>query len=119
MSVFVWTLLGVLAAWITLSGLLKLTQPKEKLGARFPWMHDAPHGLVWFIGVVEILGAIGLIVPRATGIAPILTPLAAAGLAILMLLATGLHLRRKETAFAMLTTVYGLICVLTAWLALR
>ena len=49
-----------------------------------------------FIGVMELLGAAGLILPAVTGIAPILTPLAAAGLAVMMLLAAPTHLRRKE-----------------------
>src|SRR5690606_30234722 len=66
MNAVVWIVLAVLAADIALSGVLKLTRPKEKLAARFPWIHDQSQATVRFIGVVEVLGAIGLIVPRAT-----------------------------------------------------
>jgi putative oxidoreductase len=53
-------------------------------------------GLVTFIGISELAGAAGLILPLATGIAPVLTTLAALGLATIMLLASIYHLRRKE-----------------------
>jgi uncharacterized membrane protein YphA (DoxX/SURF4 family) len=53
-------------------------------------------GLVTFIGISELAGALGLILPGFTGIAPILAPIAAAGLGVIMLLATGFHLMRKE-----------------------
>jgi hypothetical protein len=52
---------------------MKSTQPKAKLKARLPWVEDFSPNTVRFIGVVELLGAIGLILPAATGIAPILT----------------------------------------------
>ncbi len=54
----------------------------------------AQHGKL--IGVIELLGGLGMILPARTGIAPILTPLAATGLAITMVLAGLVHLRRKE-----------------------
>jgi uncharacterized membrane protein YphA (DoxX/SURF4 family) len=57
---------------------------------------DLSRGLVTFIGISELAGALGVILPGFSGIAPILTPLAAAGLGVIMLLATGLHLKRKE-----------------------
>src|SRR5580693_7555722 len=57
---------------------------------------DLSRGLVTFIGISELAGALGLVLPGFSGIAPILAPLAAVGLGIIMLLATGLHLKRKE-----------------------
>ena len=57
-------------------------------------------GLTTFIGVSELAGGLGLILPQATHTAPLLTPLAALGLAIIMVLAIGFHLRRKEPATA-------------------
>jgi DoxX-like family len=56
---------------------------------------DVPRGLVTFIGICEILGAIGVILPAVTGILPWLTPLAALGLAVIMLLASGFHAMRR------------------------
>jgi hypothetical protein len=58
---------------------------------------DLSRGLVTFIGVSEIAGALGVTLPAFSGIFPILVPIAATGLGIIMLLATGLHLKRKES----------------------
>lgn len=67
------------------------------------------------IGVTELLGTIGLIVPATTGIAPLLTPIAATGLAITMVLAGALHIHRKEPSGLMATAVLFVLCVLVAW----
>lgn len=69
---------------------------KAKTQQGMQWMGAVPKGLLTFIGVAEILGGIGLIVPAATGILPWLTPLAAAALALVMLLAMGFHATRQE-----------------------
>lgn len=68
----------------------------EQIKSRMKWVNDVPRGLVTFIGVCEILGGIGVILPALTGILPWLSPLAAAGLALIMLLAAGFHLLRRE-----------------------
>lgn len=57
---------------------------------------DSTKGLVTFIGIVELLGEIGLILPYAFGIAPILTPIATLGLGVIMILASAFHVKRKE-----------------------
>ncbi len=64
-----------------------------------------PRGLLTFIGVSEMLGGLGVVLPALTGILPWLTPLAAAGPALIMLLAAGFHLRRKEVPQALLNAV--------------
>ena len=68
----------------------------EKAKASLPWVKDSSKGLVTFIGVTELLGGLGLILPYALGIAPILTPIAAFGIVVIMILASGLHAKRKE-----------------------
>jgi uncharacterized membrane protein YphA (DoxX/SURF4 family) len=68
------------------------------------------------IGVLEVLGAIGLIVPAATGIAPILTPVAALGLALVMAAAVLVHVRRKEQFASPL--VLGVLALVVAVLRL-
>ena len=65
---------------------------------RMPWVRAVPRALVTFIGVAELCGSVGLVLPAATGVAPYLTPLAGAGLAIAMLLAAAFHARRGELA---------------------
>jgi uncharacterized membrane protein len=77
-------------------------------------MEDVSQPTVWFIGVMEILGAIGLIVPAATGIAPVLTPIAATGLAVIAVLAAATHVRRNEPSALVIT---GVLLVLTAFIA--
>ena len=114
MNALLWIAQVVLGVLFALSGLVKATQPMEKLIARYPWMGDVSAGLIRFIGVVEILGGIGLIVPRATAIAPVLTPLAATGLAVLTGLGLVMHLRRREPEGVRITAV---LFVLTALLA--
>jgi hypothetical protein len=74
MNVFLWIVQAVLAAMFVLAGIMKSTQPKEKLAPKLPWVQDFSAGTVRFIGVAELLGGLGLILPAATGIAPILTP---------------------------------------------
>lgn len=96
MNVFLWVLQGVLAAMFLMAGVMKATQTKEKLLPKLPWVEDYSTGTVRFIGVMELVGAIGLILPAALDILPILTPLAATGLAITMLLAMNAHRRRRE-----------------------
>jgi hypothetical protein len=68
----------------------------ERAKAQFKWVADVPRSLVTFIGICEILGAIGLILPALTGILPWLIPLAGVGLALIMLLAAVFHLMRRE-----------------------
>src|SRR5919106_5734418 len=93
MNVFLWILQAALAAIFLMSGVLKSTQPKDKLVQRLAWVEDFSPATVRLIGGVELLGSLGLILPAATGIAPVLTPLAASGLALTMALAVATHLR--------------------------
>ena len=114
MNLALWIITVVLAVAFGTAGLLKATQPKEKLAANMGWVNDFSAGTVKFIGVVEILGALGLILPAAFDIAPILTPLAASGLAVTMLLAIGVHARRKEPQLIVVNVV---LLALTAFVA--
>jgi uncharacterized membrane protein len=115
MHVFLWIVQAVLAAAFGMAGAMKSTQPKAKLEPRMPWVEDFSTNTVRFIGVVELLGAIGLVLPAATGIAPILTPLAATGLAIVMMLAAVTHVRRKEPSGVVVNAVLFALAALVAW----
>ncbi|MFI0968443.1 DoxX family protein, partial [Streptomyces sp. NPDC021080] len=70
---------------------------------------------VRFIGIVEFAAALGLILPAATGIAPVLTPLAATGLAVTMILAAVAHARRKEPSAIVFNAVLLVLAALVAW----
>jgi len=96
MNIAIWVIQGILAAMFGMAGVTKSTQPKEKLAEKMPWVNDYSAGTVKLIGISELLGAIGLIVPWATGIVPILTPIAAVALAFVMVLAAIYHFGKKE-----------------------
>lgn len=115
MNVVLWILQIALAAMFGLSGLGKLFQPRARLAAQYPWVTDFSDPVVKLIGIMEVLGALGLILPAATGVLPILTAIAATGLAAMMLLAVLLHVRRKETRGIV---VAGVLLVLAAIVAI-
>ena len=98
MSIALWIVQGLLALAFLLAGLMKSFSPLEKLKKNMAWVGDVPAGLVRFIGIVEILGALGLILPKLTNIVPQLTIAAAIGLVLVMLSAAVFHVRRKESS---------------------
>jgi uncharacterized membrane protein YphA (DoxX/SURF4 family) len=114
-NVFLWILQIALAAMFALAGVMKSTQPKEKLLANLPWVEDFSANTVKFIGVMELLAAIGLILPAVTGIATFLTPLAATGLAVTMMLAAATHARRNEPQGIAVNAVILIVAVVVAW----
>lgn len=115
MNIFLWILQIALAALFAMAGFMKVSQPKEKLLEKQPWAEDFSAGTVKFIGAVELLAAVGLILPAATGILPWLTPLAATGLAVQMVLAANTHRRRKESSAIGFNAVLLVVAVVIAW----
>ncbi|WP_406073386.1 DoxX family protein [Streptomyces virginiae] len=116
MNTTLWVITGVLALIFLAAGLMKISQPREKLAASgMAWTADFSPGVVKTVGAVEVLGAVGLIVPAALGIAPTLTAWAAFGLAATMLGATALHLRRKETTALPVALLLLLLATVVAW----
>ncbi|MBB5866964.1 putative membrane protein YphA (DoxX/SURF4 family) [Allocatelliglobosispora scoriae] len=96
MNIALWIVQILLAVAFIAAGAMKATSPKEKLAPKLPWVNDFSAATVKFVGIAELLGGIGLILPWALDIAPILTPLAASGLALTMVLAAAYHARKKE-----------------------
>ena len=96
MNTFLWIIQGMLAAVFMMTGIMKLVQKKEAVVDKMGFVEDFSQQQVYGIGILEIMGAIGVILPWATGILPWLTPLAAVGLALTMVGAFLTHLRRKE-----------------------
>jgi uncharacterized membrane protein YphA (DoxX/SURF4 family) len=116
MNVVLWILAGLLAAFFLAAGLGKVSQSKEKLGANpnMAWSKDFSAGTLKLIGTAELLGAVGVILPAILGIAEILVPLAATGLAIIMAGAIVVHGRRKEFKVIPLNTVILIIALVVA-----
>lgn len=96
MNIALWVLQILLALVFLVAGVPKATQPIPTLSKRIPWTKEAPEWFVRFIGVAEILGAVGLILPALTGILPWLTIAAAIGLALAMVSAIIFHFMRGE-----------------------
>lgn len=120
MTIALWIINVILALVFLGAGGMHAFQPQEKLVASgMGWAADNSPAFIKAIGWLEILGAIGLIVPMATDIAPILTPLAAIGLAVVMSGAVVTHARRKESvtteailvALAIASAVIGFIAL--------
>ncbi len=103
MSILAWILSGMLAATFLGAGLAKLATPYDKLvtNPRMGWATDFSGQTVKIIGTLEVLGAIGVILPWLTGIAPVLTSIAALGLGGVMIGALVTHSRRGEIAQAL------------------
>ncbi len=116
MNVFLWILAGVLAAFFLAAGANKLAQSHTKLLANpsMKWVEDFSPGTIKLIGAAEVLGAIGLILPAVLDIAPILTPLAAVGLAVIMVGAIITHGRRKENQAIIINAVILVLAVVLA-----
>jgi uncharacterized membrane protein YphA (DoxX/SURF4 family) len=96
MLIAVWIVSALLALAYLFSGGTKVFTSYEKVQDRMTWTSHAKPWQVKVVGILEILGAIGLIVPALTGIVPVLTPIAAAGLALLQLVAIVVHVRIGE-----------------------
>jgi hypothetical protein len=98
MNIVLWIIASVLAVAFLAGGTLKLALSKEKLAAApgGSWAGDFSAGAVKAIGALEVLAAVGLVLPALLDIAPVLVPLAAIGIAVLMVGAAITHLRRHE-----------------------
>jgi uncharacterized membrane protein YphA (DoxX/SURF4 family) len=111
MNVTLWIIQILLAAAFLVSGVTKVIRPSDRLKAGLPEYHPR---LIRLISVAEILGALGLILPGATGIATVLTPVAAGGLAIIMIGAVVTHVRRKDVRGTVLNLVLLALSVVVA-----
>jgi hypothetical protein len=117
MNLTLWIIAGLLAAVFLVAGANKLFIPQENL-AKAPgggWVLDFSAGFVKALGAVEILGAVGLILPALLDIAPILVPLAAVGLALIMVGATIVTFRRHEYKHVLLNLTYLALAAFVAW----
>jgi uncharacterized membrane protein YphA (DoxX/SURF4 family) len=116
MNIFLWILAGVLALFFLAAGATKLSQSRTKLlsNPNMKWVEDFSAGTIKLIGAAEVLGAIGLILPALLDIAPILTPLAAVGLAVIMVGAIITHARRKENQSVVINAVVLVLALVVA-----
>jgi uncharacterized membrane protein YphA (DoxX/SURF4 family) len=115
MNVLLWLLQVVLAFMFLMAGSMKLAKPKDEMAEQMAWVEDFSQNTIKTIGVLEILGAVGLILPAIAGVAPVLVPLAATGLGLTMVGATAVHVRRSEMPNVAITVMLLILSALVAW----
>jgi hypothetical protein len=117
MNLILWIVAGLLAVAYLIGG-GKLIMPKEKIAAKAPgarWVEDFSAGSVKAIGALEVLAVLGLVLPAALDIAPVLVPLAAPGLVMIMVGAVITRMRRHEAKFMVGDVVYLALAGFVAW----
>ena len=116
MNVVLWVIAVLLGVAFIGAGAMKALRPKDQLAASgMGWTDDYSAGAVKAIGVLEILAGIGLILPAAVDILPVLVPLAALGLAIIMAGAAVVHARRKEYPVIGANVLIFLLAAVVVW----
>ncbi|GAA3019982.1 DoxX family protein [Kitasatospora albolonga] len=118
MNIALWIVAGFLAVAYLAGGGLKLVLPKARIAAFGPssqWVGDFSAGGVKAIGALEALAGIGLVLPAAVGVAPVLAPLAALGLVLLMAGAAVVRYRRGEIKLVGVDLAYLALAAFVAW----
>jgi uncharacterized membrane protein YphA (DoxX/SURF4 family) len=116
MNVVLWIIAGLLTLVFLASGSQKVLLSKEQLVARGSGpLEDFSPGMIKLIGTMEVLAAIGLTLPAALDIAPVLVPLAALGLILLMIGAIVTHARRQEYQKIGLNLILAVLAVVVVW----
>lgn len=114
MNTALWVIQGILATIFTASGLIILLN-KEKLKLRLSWLNEYSSGMVLFICLSKIIGAMGLVLPMYFNFLPILTPIASLGIAIIMVLASKYHIQKKETKDIPATVISFVLAIFIAY----
>jgi DoxX-like family len=117
MTVAYWIVAGLLALFYLYAGGLKVLRSPDQLRPMMGWIDTVPLRLVRAIGVLEVLGALGLILPPLTGIAPALALAAAAGLVLIQVGGISLHLSRGEVKLSGLNVALLVLAGAAIWLA--
>jgi uncharacterized membrane protein YphA (DoxX/SURF4 family) len=117
MNIVLWIIASLLAVVFLANGLLKLAQPKEKLATAgmTAWAEDFSPGAIKTLGVLQVAAAIGLIVPAILNIAPLFVPLAALGLAAMMIGAAIVHSRRHEFQMIIPNVILVTLATIVVW----
>ncbi len=115
MNIALWVVQVLLGLVFIMAGATKGFQPIEAMAEQMPWVTDVPAGLVRFIGISELLGGIGLLLPSILRIKPNLTVLAAIGLTIVMVLAALFHASRGEFPAIGANAVFVAMTAFVAW----
>lgn len=113
--ILLWVAQVVVAGMFVMAGFTKVSMPIPEVIANVPALEGMAGGLIRFIGISELLGAIGMIVPTLTRIQPKLTAYAGAGLATIMVLAAVVHGTRGEFSMIAMNLVLGALALFVTW----
>ena len=117
MTVAYWVVAALLALFYLYAGGLKVLRSPDQLRPMMGWIDTVPLRLVRTIGVLEVLGALGLILPPLTGVAPALALAAAIGLVLIQVGGISLHLSRGEVKVVGLNVALLVLAGVEIWLA--
>jgi len=115
LNVILWIAQLLLAGMFLMAGFMKLTTPVDQLAAAMPFVAAVPEAIVKFIGVSEVAGALGLLLPSLLRIKPELTVLAARALILVMILALAFHVSRGEFSAIGTNLILGSIAFFISW----
>ncbi len=116
MNTAIWIVQALLAFAFAGAGAMKLTKSRDELlGIGMGYAEDLSGGTLTFIGFAELLGAIGPVAPPLTGVLPVLAPVAAACLGLVMVLAAGVHVRRGELPMVAMNAMLLLLAAVVVW----
>ncbi|OAH16393.1 DoxX family protein [Streptomyces jeddahensis] len=116
MNIVLWVLQGTLAAVFLAAGLPKIAKPREELVAPMgEWVNSFPAPGIKLLGLVEVLGAVGLVVPPLAGVAPVLSPVAAVGIIVIMVGAIVAHARESAGSKIAMNIVLGVLAAVVVW----
>lgn len=115
MEAFIWFARGVLALLFIVTGMMKILQTKEKLSEKMDWVDDFSSGTLKFVGVVELIGALGLILPFLFDFPKSIVSFSAVGLAVVQFLALGVHFKRKENISMVFNIVLLILSLFVAF----
>jgi uncharacterized membrane protein YphA (DoxX/SURF4 family) len=115
MNAFIWILQVALAAMFLMAGAMKMMQPKDKIQENMAWVEDFDGSHIRAIGLLEVLAAIGLVLPGLFNVIPGVTPWAALGLVLLMIGAAVVHARRQEWPYLGLNVMLLILAAIVVW----
>lgn len=117
MIIAYWIIAGLLALVYLMAGGTKLFRNREQLiAAGMGWVEGANVGIVKLVALLEIAGALGLILPPLTGIAPSLAPMAALGLVLIQAVAIGVHMKLNDTKSLPVNIILLALAIVASWL---
>ena len=115
LHIALWIVQALLSLFFLLAGVAHGLLPIAQAAKNAPWAADLPVPLVKFIGIAELAGAVGVVLPALVRILPALTPLAATGLFLMMALAIPFHISRGESRIISMPVVVAILAAFVAW----